>query len=280
MTAYNNTTGGIDAGTEVKPMRPRASLIAFFLVSFGIPWATWIALRISHISFTEGPPLALMVGAAFCSVGGVVATYIENGRSGLRDLAWRCVLYRVSVAWWFYALFLVLGVHVAATVIYAVVHGGVGPVRPLELFRQWWLFYMFVFGLFQGPLAEELGWRGFLLPRLLNNYSPLQASVILGLIGTAWHINVVFSPILTVALFSASLVAVSILMTVMFLHTRGSVLLAIVMHWSIVPGKDVARISFPAAQEPPDWLRAVVGIAVALIIVLATRGKLSVSTEG
>jgi hypothetical protein len=94
VTAYNNTTGGIDDGTEVKPMRPRASLIVFFLVSFGIPWATWIALKISHLSFTEGPPLALMVGAAFCSVGGVVATYIENGRSGLRDRARRCVLYQ------------------------------------------------------------------------------------------------------------------------------------------------------------------------------------------
>jgi membrane protease YdiL (CAAX protease family) len=56
---------------------------------------------------------------------------------------------------------------------------------PFSAFR-WWLFYLFVFGLFLGPLAEELGWRGFLLPRLLNNYSPLQASVILGLIGTAW----------------------------------------------------------------------------------------------
>jgi hypothetical protein len=66
----------------------------------------------------------------------------------------------------------------------------------------------------------------------------------------------------------------------MFLHTRGSVLLAIVMHWSIMPGKDIARISFPAAQEPPDWLRAVVGIAVALTIVVATHGKLSVSVEG
>ena len=46
------------------------------------------------------------------------------------------------------------------------------------------------------------------------------------------------------------------LMTVMFLHARGSVLLAIVMHWSIVPGKEIARISFSAAPEPPDWLRA------------------------
>jgi len=90
----------------------------------------------------------------------------------------------------------------------------------------------------------------------LTIYSALQASVILGLIGTAWYINVFFSPIPTFALFTASFVAVSILLTVMFLHARGSVLLAIVMHWSIVSGKEIARISFSAAPEPPDWLRA------------------------
>jgi hypothetical protein len=148
-----------------------------------------------------------------------------------------------------YALFLVLGVHVIATVIYASVHGGVVPIKPLELFRQWWLFYMFVFGLFQGPLAEELGWRGFLLPRLLNDYAPLQSSVILGLMGAAWHINVFFSPISTVALFTASIVAASILTTVMFLHTRGSVLLAIVMHWSIMPGKILQGFPSPLRRS-------------------------------
>jgi len=252
-------------------------MIVFFLVAFGIPWATWIALRMKQVTFTRGTPLAFMAGAAFCSVGGVVAATIENGRSGLKDLARRCMLYRVPVAWWLYALFLALGVHAVATVIYGAVHGRVGPIKPMELFRQWWLFYMFLFGLFQGPLAEELGWRGFLLPRLLNQYSPLGASVILGLVWAAWHINVFFSPISTLALFTASAVALSILMTVLFLHTRGSVLLAIVMHWSVMPGKDIARITFPPGQEPPDWLRAVVVITLVVIIVAVTGGKLSMS---
>ncbi len=254
-------------------------MVVFFLIAFGIPWATWISLRMRHVVLTEGPPLAFMVGAAFCSVGGVVATYIESGRSGVKDLAHRCALYRVPVGWWLYALLLALGVHVVATVVYGVAHGKVGPVRPMELLRQWWLFYIFVFGLFQGPLAEELGWRGFLLPRLLGKWSPLVASVILGLVGTAWHINAFFSPISTLALFTASLIAFSILMTVMFLHTRGSVLLAIVIHWSIMPGKDIARISFPADQEPPDWLRAVVVIAVAAIVVAVTGRGLSASNS-
>jgi membrane protease YdiL (CAAX protease family) len=145
----------------------------------------------------------------------------------------------------------------------------------VELFHQWWLFYVFAFGLFQGPLAEELGWRGFLLPRLLSKYSPLLASVILGLVWAAWHINMFFSPISTLVLFTASAVALSILMTVMFLYTRGSVLLAIVMHWSVMPGKEIARISFPAAPEPPDWLRAVVVIALAAVVVVITGERLT-----
>lgn len=247
----------------------------FFVIAFGIPWGTWIALRIRHVDFTQGTPLGFMVGAVFCSVAGVVATYIEDGLFGVKELARRCALYRVSVVWWLYALFLALGVHVAATIIYGTVQGRVGPVRPLEVFRQWWLFYVFVFGLFQGPLAEELGWRGFLLPRLLKNFSPLLAGVIVGLVWAAWHINMFLSPTPTLALFTVSAVALSILMTVLFLHTRGSVLLAIVMHWSVMPGKEIARISFPSAPEPPDWLRAVLAIAVAMIVVAVTGKRLS-----
>ena len=136
---------------------------------------------------------------------------------------------------------------------------------------------MFLFILFQGPLAEELAWRGFLLPRLPGKCSPLRASMILGVVWAAWHINVFFSPISEWALFTASAVALSILMTVLFLHTRGSVLLAIVMHWSVVPGKYIVRSLFPAAQEPPDWLRAVVVISVAVIIVAVMGGRLSFS---
>lgn len=63
--------------------------------------------------------------------------------------------------------------------------------------------------------------------------------------------HVLLTNISTFALFTASTVAVSILMTVLFLHTCGSVLLAIVMHGSILPGKDIASISFPSRPAAP-----------------------------
>jgi membrane protease YdiL (CAAX protease family) len=259
--------------------RRNTAMVVFFVLAFGIPWGTWGALRVRHVSFAQGSPLAYMLGAAFCSVAGVVATYVEAGLFGVKDLARRSVLYRVPIAWWLYALLLPLGVHVVATVAYGAVHGRVGPFRPMELFHQWWLFYIFAFGLFQGPLAEELGWRGFLLPRLLRSYSPLPASVLLGLAWATWHINIFSSPLSTITLFTASTVALSILMTVLFLHTRGSVLLAIVMHGSVMPGKDIARLWFPVAAEAPDWLRAVVVIVVAAGVVGIARKRLTLRTD-
>jgi uncharacterized protein len=36
-------------------------------------------------------------------------------------------------------------------------------------------------------LGEEYGWRGFLLPRLLNAFSTFNSSIILGLIWGIWH---------------------------------------------------------------------------------------------
>jgi len=245
----------------------------FFLVGFGVPWAPAIAARLRHVSFPYATP-AFMIGAAFCSVAGVLATYVEGGRFGLRDLARRCVLYRVSVVWWIYALFLPLGGHVIATVFYCAAHHRLVPIRPMNLFHQWWMLYVWAFGLLQGPLGEELGWRGYLLPRLLRQHSPLSASVVLGIIWAAWHFEIFFHSVSADALFFASAVALSILMTVLFLHTRGSVLLAIIMHGSVIPGTDIARALFPTADLPPDWLRAEVAIAIAVILVAITRGSL------
>jgi len=44
------------------------------------------------------------------------------------------------------------------------------------------------FIIFQGPLGEELGWRGYVLPKLLEQYNLFKASVIIGIIWTIWHL--------------------------------------------------------------------------------------------
>lgn len=253
--------------------RSRVALGVFFLIGFGVPWATAIVARLKHVNFPQITPV-FMTGMACCSVAGIVATYLEGGGSGLRDLAKRCLLYRVPVIWWAYALFLPLAVHITATLFFTALHHRIVPIRPMNLLHQWWLPYSWVFGLLQGPLGEELGWRGYLLPRLLRHYSPLRASILVGFVWAAWHFEIFFHSAAADALFAATTMAFSILMTVLFLHTRGSVLLAITMHGTVIPGRDIAQALFPTASQPPDWLRAVVAIATAVTVVAIMRGNL------
>jgi len=66
--------------------RSRTALAVFFLVGFGIPWTGAIVAWLKHVNSPQITP-AFMITGAFCSVAGVLATYLEGGVSGLRDLA-------------------------------------------------------------------------------------------------------------------------------------------------------------------------------------------------
>jgi membrane protease YdiL (CAAX protease family) len=84
-------------------------------------------------------------------------------------------------------------------------------------------------------LGEELAWRGFALPRLLTRYNALVASVVLGVIWALWHLPLLWTEgngmfHLPVWLLLLDLTAKSILFTWVFLHTRGSVLIAMLFH--------------------------------------------------
>jgi len=91
-----------------------------------------------------------------------------------------------------------------------------------------------------GPLGEELGWRGYALPRLLDRWPPLVAGGGLGVVWTIWHIpaflfsGILGAPLSDLGWYALGTVALSLLMTWLFMRTRGSVLIAgIVPHFVI-----------------------------------------------
>src|SRR5215207_7524402 len=61
---------------------------------------------------------------------------------------------------------------------------------------QWLsLFPMFpLLLIFDGPLGEEPGWRGYALPRLQAGRSALVASLVLGVIWAFWHLPIFLPP--------------------------------------------------------------------------------------
>lgn len=78
--------------------------------------------------------------------------------------------------------------------------------------------------------GEEIGWRGFALPRLMNSFQPTTASIILGVIWGIFHIPLYWQRPLFALLFLALTPALSILLTWVFIKSNGSVLLTTLFH--------------------------------------------------
>jgi len=81
-------------------------------------------------------------------------------------------------------------------------------------------------------LGEEIGWRGFALPRLLKSFSPLLASIVLGIIWGIFHIPLYWQRPVFAVLFLASTPALSIFITWLYLRTNGNLILITLAHAS------------------------------------------------
>ncbi len=254
----------------------RRSFRWFLMVSFGVPWLGWTIVAATGIGdSTLGT--ALFYTGDFMTVGGFVATWIAAGRPGVVSLLKRCLLVSVPLPWALAALFLPFVWLALALVGYGLAHDGIGRVNPAGV-----LTYVTGAGqllaLTTGPLGEEAGWRGYLLPRLLARFSPLAASLLLGLLWSAWHYplyyNEAFASIGGTVRFTLDILCYSLIMTVLWAHTRGSVFWAIVFHWTINVTANVVAEVFPEIRPPVDearWLMSA-GLACATVILLAWVG--------
>lgn len=86
-----------------------------------------------------------------------------------------------------------------------------------------------------GAAGEELGWRGFMLPRLQKKYTPLVSSIILGTLWGVWHLNFTGGA-LGFLLYTLTMIETSIIMTWIYQHTRHNVLLMILYHFAFNVG--------------------------------------------
>jgi uncharacterized protein len=170
--------------------------------------------------------------------GPIIAAFIvlalTRGWAGVRDLLASMVRWRVGPQWYAVALLLPVAITLVALYLNAP-FGGTAPTAAdfAELYTLPLIFLSTT--LINGPLPEEPGWRGFLLPRLQSSYTPLVASLIVGGIWASWHLPLLISdpsgqrpPLQFIVL----VVAQSAVFTWVYNSTRGSVLLVILMHGS------------------------------------------------
>jgi membrane protease YdiL (CAAX protease family) len=178
------------------------------------------------------------------------------------------VQWRAGLQW--YAMALLLPVAVTVAAVYANVWLGAPlPSADFLLTQLPNVVPVFAFLLlspFSGSLGEEPGWRGFALPRLLVGRSPLLASLILGVLVAVWH-----APLFLTGMYGQVgvrvlfIVTTTILYTLLFKATGGSVLLAMLFHtgWNAAPELLIPAFS-GADVERFVVVYALIGILVAV----------------
>lgn len=129
------------------------------------------------------------------------------------------------------------------------------------------------------PLLEELGWRGYVLDRLQENYNALSSSIILGILWGLWHLPAFFLmggglsviPFASLAFFEymGGLVALSVCMTWIYNNTRRSTLSAVLFHMVLEFCADTGlfpwnspELSYHLGFHVGLWAIVAIGIAI------------------
>jgi uncharacterized protein len=265
----------------------RHPLVAFFVIAYAFSWLIEVPVALAAQGLL---PLALptpviavaIVAATFGpTVAALVMTAVTEGGSGVVRLLRRYIQWRAGLLWY---LFVLLGIPIIIVVGTIVVPGAWDSFQPIVgtlLIAYPWAFVLTFF--LGGPLGEEPGWRGFALPRMQRRSGPLRASLILGLLWAAWHFPLFWSGVWTpptlanVVMFTVMITALTVIMTWVFNHTGGSLLIMMLMHASFNTfANRVAAPLFPAPIfEDYGLLPVLIGFVLTAIVVIAvTRGRL------
>jgi membrane protease YdiL (CAAX protease family) len=210
--------------------RGRGPLIIFVALAYGLSWLVWGAVLAAErglISFRPARDLAFLG----LGLGAFAAAALTGGRAALADLFRRMGRWRVAPRWYAATLLVAVSLSLIPALLYRLLFGPLpAPALALRLVPVY-----FVFQIILHLLTEETAWRGFALPRLQARFGALPASLILGLLWALWHTPLFFLANTSQSKmpfpgFVLDVVAVTIVMTWVYNHTRGSVLLAALFH--------------------------------------------------
>jgi membrane protease YdiL (CAAX protease family) len=283
------------AASTRRSLLARHPLIFFFLFAYAFSWLAWSPWFLSEAGVGLLPYdreristlwnlAGLVLGPTLCAI---IMTGATEGGVGVRRLLRRIVLWRVGLRWY---LFVLLGIPAIMLLPTIVLPGALASFEAaaLQSVLTYYLPFFILLIVLGGPLFEEIGWRGFALPRLQRLVGPLVGSLILGILWGLWHLPLFLvsswdtphGSVLDIVLFVIFAIATTVVFTWVFNNTKGSLLLAILAHGSINMSAVSLYDLFPAPVVTGSATNFVIGFGVvALLVVALTRGRLGYRQE-
>ena len=246
-------------------------MILYFALCFVITWALYFAANATQVVVARSALVYL--GIFTPGILALLLTYREGGAAAVRSLVKRLFRWDVGVRWYLFALFFVISLKLAVAVTLRLGTGewpvfGRDPV---------YLLIAATIGstITGGQAGEELGWRGYALPRLARTFGLGAASLLLGVLWAAWHLPLFFllgaeTNGQSFPFYVIQVTAISVVAAWLYMKTGGSLLLTMVFHAAVNNTKDIVPSIVPGASNPWEFHASPVGwLTVGLIWVCA-----------
>ena len=241
--------------------------IALFLVSvFGVTWTLLLLLRPVAAQGELWAVLAWILPTVWApTITALILTRSMGGAGAVREELRARLSYRRDSSGWLLLAGIVPALATTTAVFAARAAGEGAPFIPSAAIPV-----MFVIQLVTGAVGEELGWRGFMLPRLGGLAGEMGAAWVMAILWSLWHVAAFFFPgmphqmmppisgLLSIAFFG-------VFLAFLFNQTGGSVLATILAHLSLNIAMGFGGIQFSSLV----FWRTLAGIFGTLAILVA-----------
>ena len=239
----------------------RHPVATYFVAAYFFSWSYWIPLALTGARVDFGSTVSHVPGLFGPAAAALLIAFAIEGREGVLRLLTACISFHGSPRWLAFAVLMPLFVFAAAAL-----STSVPPLDDLGVFAGfpelgvlplWAMLVLTSYG-------EEVGWRGFALPRLQEHHSALSATVLLTCGWALWHTPAFFilagygQMTAGAALgFVLAMLGGSFVLTWIFNRTGGSVLLVTLWHasFNLVTGPREPRQPCSDRQHCRDDLR-------------------------
>jgi len=259
----------------------RRPLVAFFVLAFAISWIGVSVLAAAGAGLIDATPAPWhhVFGALGPCVSALIVCRVTGGTASVRRLLGRLRPRGISPLWWALGVgspFALLAIALVSVRIgqgawpswATVAEGARSPA---------WLVDVAIASVAYG-FGEEIGWRGFALPRLQASHGALVATVILAVFWGAWHFPFFFyrfdfgGPAM-IAGFFVGIFAGAIWLAFLLNSTGGNILIVALWHmsWNVVN-----MIGLRLSDDVVAVMSGLVIALAAIVLVIGRPSRLSV----
>ncbi|MGW6150196.1 CPBP family intramembrane glutamic endopeptidase [Bacillus mycoides] len=283
LTKSQNSSTGLRRYLKSYPLN------SFFVMAYVFSWVVLTPFILSQWGIFPKTKVFDLFFYANAFVGPMLAAYIMfhtlEGKESWKKVRKSILSIKVGLKWYLFTLIVIPAVMYLGMVI---VNRGIPTFHSLntEFFVTYLISFVVIFFL-GGPFPEEIGWRGFALPRLQTKFGPLKATLLLSVLWAFWHLPHFLTAaqrggpssdlsILYVHLpiFILMCLPISIILTWVYNCHHGNLFIVMLVHTSVNTFSLVQTHSINPVLKNTD-LFVVIGLGlVALLILIFTRGNL------